>query len=283
MMIKMTRLVLIGLLVVCALPVLAAEKEKESVYDRVMRTGTIRCAYANRPPVFLKSPETGQFEGIFYEYVEALGKALNLKIEWTMEVGWGDAIESLKTDKVDAFCGGLWPVSHRAQHIDFVRPILHEGMAAYTRADISSFDFKKESINSPEVTIVTVEGSAPFLVGEKDFPLAKKMTLPQLSPISDAFLSVATGKADVVLSELGSGNDFMMKNPGQIRRVEFGRPLRAFGLSLAVKIDEYPFRRMLDIGTEELFQTGEMEAIIRRHEKSEGIFYRVSDPYRDIK
>src|ERR1700722_20209029 len=60
---------------------------KESAYDRVMRTQTIRCGYVLRTPLLVKDPNTAQLSGLFYEYVENLGKALHLKIEWSEEMG----------------------------------------------------------------------------------------------------------------------------------------------------------------------------------------------------
>ena len=253
--------------------------EKQSAYDRVIKNGTIRCGYITRAPVFTVSPQTGEKGGIYYEYVEALGRALNLKIDWAEEIGWGDAVEALKTGRIDAFCSGLWPVAHRAPHMDFVTPILFEPLYIYAREGDTRFDNNKAAINDPSVTIVSVEGGAPWIVAQKDFPKAKLLTLPQLSPISDMYQSVLTGKADVTLAEPASFGDFNDKNPGVMRRVVTDHPLRAFGPSIAVKTGEIQFRRMMDLGTEELRQTGEIDAIINKYETHPGVYFRPAKDY----
>ena len=78
--------------------------QKESAYDRVIRTGTIRCGYFVWPPYFYKDPVTKKFSGGNYEIMEAIGKMLNLKIEWALEVGVGDVVTALNSDKFDVMC-----------------------------------------------------------------------------------------------------------------------------------------------------------------------------------
>lgn len=257
----------------------SAEKKTESTYDRVMRTKTLRCGYAYRPPLFGKSLKTGEFEGVLYDYTEALGEALGLEIEWASEVGWGDVIEYLKTDKIDAFCAGLWAVSHRAPHIDFVTPILYEPVLAYTRYGETKFDHDLSGINDPAVKLVAVEGGAPSLIGIHDFPAAQKVDLPQLTPITDIFLNIVSGKADVALSDIATAEGFMAANPGKIQAVALDRPIRSFGIGLPVKADEYRFKAMLDFATKELLQTGQIEKIIQKYETYPGSLYRVAVPY----
>ena len=43
---------------------------KESTYERVIRTGEIRCAYAVYEPPLIKDPNTGKLSGIFYDVME---------------------------------------------------------------------------------------------------------------------------------------------------------------------------------------------------------------------
>lgn len=54
----MKRLLLALALLILALPA-AAETGKESAYECVMRTGTLRCGYILLPPEMNKDPNTG--------------------------------------------------------------------------------------------------------------------------------------------------------------------------------------------------------------------------------
>jgi ABC-type amino acid transport substrate-binding protein len=86
-MIRLLNVLLFLLFFCCAIPVFAADKETS--YDRVMRTGVIRCGYVEWPPYLLKDPNTQEFSGLIYDYMMAIGKDLGFKVEWSESVGWG--------------------------------------------------------------------------------------------------------------------------------------------------------------------------------------------------
>jgi len=256
--------------------------QEESVYDRVMDSGTIRCGYVNRHPVMLKNPKTGKFEGIFYEYIQALGDSLNLKIEMFEEVGWGDMIQALKNDRIDAFCAGLWPVMNRAPHIDFVSPVLYEKVVAVVRADDTRFDYNSEAINDPNITITSAEGSAPLSYSRQRFPKVDYLLIPQLTPLSDIYENVRYKKADLAVAGSIDSAVYIENNPGILRFAKSKQGgLRGFALSLGIKADEYRYKRMLDLATQELQQNGTLDRILDKYEeKYPDAFYRVAPPYR---
>lgn len=172
---------------------------KESTYDRVMRTQTLRCGYVVWTPSLMKDPNSGQLSGLFYDYTEALGQALHLKIEWTEEIGWGDFPEALNSGRIDAMCGGSWPNASRARVIDFVRPVFYAPVYAWVRTDDKRFDDNLEAINDPNVMITIIEGTTMAVIAAQDFPKAKMLQLPQTTSIAEVFVSLADGKSDVTL------------------------------------------------------------------------------------
>ncbi len=69
-------LILLSLLCVClALPALAQDK-KESTYERVMRTGVLRCGYASFQPSIMIDAASGKISGIAYDLVQKMGEML---------------------------------------------------------------------------------------------------------------------------------------------------------------------------------------------------------------
>ena len=82
--------------------------EAKSVYSRVVESGKIRCGYIPYEPGLIKDPNTGKFSGIMHDTIEEIAKSLNLKVEWTEEVGWGTMIEGLERDRYDAICSPVW-------------------------------------------------------------------------------------------------------------------------------------------------------------------------------
>ena len=75
--------------------------DKESAYDRVIRTGVLRCGYFVWAPHFSVNMKDGKKSGVYYDIIEELGKSLNLKIDWSYEYTLGQQVEALK-HKADA-------------------------------------------------------------------------------------------------------------------------------------------------------------------------------------
>jgi ABC-type amino acid transport substrate-binding protein len=251
----------------------------ESSYDRVLRTGELRCGYAAWPPIIIKDPNSGTLSGIGYDFVEALGAALKLKIVWAEEVGWGDFPTALASGRIDAFCAGAWSNSSRARQVDFTLPILYQPVYAYARADDKRFDNNLDAINDPNVTIAAIDGEMASLIAVKDFPQAKTLQLAQLSAGSDAFLNVVDKKADIAFTDPATFGEYDAKNPGKLRRVISKAPLRVFGVPLAIAHGQDEFRRMLDTSTTELLSSGQIEKIIAKYEQYPGALLRVAPPY----
>lgn len=273
----MKKFFLILLMLVFALPAYA--EGRETTYDRVMKSGVIRCGYFTRYPIIYKNLQTGKPEGVFYEYTEALGKALGLRIEWSEELGVGDIAEAIRSRRVDAVCSAIMPHASLARHVDFIRPVFYEPLVLYAHEGDTRFDYNPSGINSPDIRLVVVEGTVPSRVVDVDFPKARKIELPQLTPLSDLWVSVATGKADVVIGETSIGKEFMANNPGKIRIIPLDHPIRFSGPGIVVEKDDYPLVRMLNLATEELLYSGRIEPILKKYEKYKGAFLRVPLPY----
>jgi len=251
----------------------------ESAYGRVMRTQTMRCGYVVWTPFLLKDPNTGQLSGIFYDYTEALAKALHLKVEWTEEMGWADFPSALNAGRIDVMCGGSWPNSARAREIDFVKPILYQQTFAWVREGDTRFDNNLASINNPAVRLIFVEGTTQAVIAANDFPNATSVPLPELTSLADTLVSLADGKADVGLVTTEAGYQFTVNNPGKVRRIEPATPLRVFGNGLAVAGGEERLRRMLDVATQEMLSSGQIDKMIAPYGKVTETWLRPTPPY----
>ena len=257
--------------------------EKETVYERVMRTQTLRCGYGQWDPYITKDPNTGEFSGIFYDYVNALGKALSLKIEWTEETDWGTFGQALNSERIDAFCLGVWQNASRSREMDFVSPIFYSTINTYARANDARFDKNINLINSDKVTVATVDGEMGGIIATSDFPEAKTVTAPQIAGQGSLMQNIVTGKADIAFTDPATAAQFMKTNPGKVKAVPSGKAIRVFGNTLAIKKNEYPLKAMLDSATVELLQSGQIEKIIKKYEKNPGDFPRLAKPYEDSK
>jgi ABC-type amino acid transport substrate-binding protein len=252
---------------------------QESAYDRVMRTGVLRCGYADWPPyVFTKDPTTGKVSGIVADVAEAVAGKLKLKIEWAENTGWGSFIESLRSHRVDVMCAGLWRNAERGRYIGFTVPFFYSAVYPYVGIDDHRFDGDLSAIDQPGIRIATMDGEMSDVIAKEHFPKAAEISVPQLGQFTDVLMNVAGHKADIVFSESSVANDFMKANPGKIRRAQ-NAPFQFFPTSFAVEIHETELREMLDSALTELQNQGIIDGIISKYSTDPSVFLRIAKPY----
>lgn len=263
-------------------PALAADKEKESVYDRVMRTGTIRCGYWNWEPVFFHDMRQGGFRGIFFDVMNELAKASDLKVEWTQEVRFADLVTDLEMEKIDAVCAGTWPSALRGKRLSFSDSVLYIPINAYVRADDRRFDRNMAAANAPAVKIAAMDGEMSSEIRNTDFPASTVVSIPQMAGSgTELLLQVETGKADMTFTDAVNGAEYMKGNPGKIRAVETDTPVRIMGNTIALKGDEVRLKLFFDTALEQLHNSGAVERILKTYDSAyPGALYRVNEPYK---
>lgn len=253
--------------------------KKETAFERVMRTRTLRCAYAMWPPHFMIDSKTGEKQGINYELWEAIGKVANLKIEWVEEVGYGSFPDNLNSGKEDAFCSGSWMSVPRGQKVEYTAPSEYTPLYAYVREGDTRFDHNIGALNDQQYTISTVDGSTMAAVADKSFPKAKKHALPGLADDSPVILAVAEGKADATFMEDMIIGSYNKNNPDKkLRRVITDNPVRTFGASFSVAKGEWQLRDMINVALAELQGDGTIDRIISKYEIIPGSILRVAKP-----
>ena len=226
-------------------------EKQSSTYEKIIKAGKIRVGYISYQPSFIVNPD-GSYAGIFYETIEKIGENLGLEIEYAEEVTWDGMIESVKTGRVDMVCTGIWPTTQRGKHVDFATPSFYSVVKAYTYAGNTKFDNDLSKINSPDVTISTIDGEMTSIIAEMDFPKAKKSTVTQLTGVSQTLLEIKSKKADVTFVEPAIALEFASKNPNTIKEVKGVKPLRVFPNSMMLPKEQEDFKSTLNIATKEL-------------------------------
>lgn len=240
--------------------------DEESVYDRVMRTGKIRCGYVVWPPYLLKDPNTGEFSGLSYDYMKALAEELDLQVEWTEEVGWGNFGAGLDADRYDMMCVGVWQSGQRARAALLSRPIYFNSMFAYAREDDDRFDNGAEAINDPGVKIVVIDGDITQSVRRMNFPQTQEYAVPEFADSSQLVLSVATKKADITFEAPMNVKRYNENAEVKLKMVGNGVPMRVFGNVYAYKKNEFAFKHMMDTAIEAINTSGVGPAFIAPYE-----------------
>lgn len=234
------------------------------VYDRVVKSGTIRCGYSPWPPFVDKDPNTGKMSGILVDILDEIGKELNLKIDWAYETGYGNYTEDLNTGRFDVMCATLWADSGRIRNSLLIDPFLYTGVYIITRADDTRFDLSFAGLNDPGMTVAGVDGDITLTMANNIFPQSQKLSLPAISSPAQLMDNVATRKADASFADLGFFNSYIRENPGKLKALT-QNPAWVFGERMAVKNGEYRLKYMLDTAISEIVNAGKTAEIIKRY------------------
>jgi ABC-type amino acid transport substrate-binding protein len=238
---------------------------KESAYERVLRTNTLRCGYVNWQPYYVKDPNTGTPSGMNYEIMTEVGKILDLKIDWAEEVGWGTIGEGFKTGRYDAVCTSMWPDAGKYKNMSLSTPIFYSNIVAYVRADDDRFDGHSDRINQKDVRIAVIDGAFTYNIAKSNFPEAQIVALPQMSQESEYLMMVPGNKADIILIDVDETKKFLEANPGKMRMVRDIKPIKRFPHVIAMPANEMQLTQMVNQALQLLIDNGYMAAIKEKY------------------
>ncbi len=277
----MKPLILSILVLFIARPAFAHEKG-QSVYDRVMRTGKIRCGYNTEPPMIEIDPNTGKVYGATVDIVERIGELLFLEIEWTEQVGWGDMGTGLQSNRYDLICNGKWVFGPQARGGQFTPALYYTAVHAYGRANEERFDRDLTNLNSQDYVITSMDGEINFYIGRDKFPKAKKLEYPTMTSNAELILSVLHKKEDVTFMAAFLGNDYMRKNPDKIKQLTQD-PVWIFDTALMFKAGESAFAGILDAAIRELHSSDYINETLDKYNVSPQETLRVRKSYESPK
>lgn len=190
---------------------------KETAFERVLRTGTIRCGYGIWYPEMMKDPNTGKLSGYDYDVVNELGKVLKLKVEWVEEINWGAAEQGMVTGRYDIACNSFWAHPPRAKAAEYSVPFIYLPTFPILRADLDGPSDNYAWLNDPKYRMIIFGGTVGEIVAEAKFPKAQLLDAFTLTTDGDALTDIATGKADFAFANWTTANRFMEQNPGKLK------------------------------------------------------------------
>ncbi len=199
------------ILLFTASPALA--QESESVYDRIIRTGTIRCGYLPYEPFISEDLNTGKLSGLTVEYLEAIVKKKGLKIDWAEEINIDQLIPALDHNRIDLVCVPATPDKNWAKLAEFGGNLGALPYFVYVPKDSS---MTEEELNTAH--FATVDGFALTEITHDAFPKATYSSLPQTTSTADMYNQLKYKKMDAHINEAISAMNYMENNPGVVRK-----------------------------------------------------------------
>ncbi|MDD3182559.1 MAG: transporter substrate-binding domain-containing protein [Alphaproteobacteria bacterium] len=256
----------------------AQDTKKETAFERVMTTNTLKCAYLVAAPQLTRDPNTGELSGLSYDIMVEAAKRLNLTVEWTEEVSFATFAEGLKTKRYDAFCFTAYRWSPWARIVEYARPVYFSTTDVYVREDDTRFDGNLAAINDPAVTVATIDSSGGHFLRNEQFPQSKNYSMAADTNLSLVLEALATNKADVTISNPLVAMPYLVANPGKVRRVRDVSSLRAYGHAFSFAKGEQDLRNMFDVVFDEMLTDGTINKILDKYEKITNSFIRIKSP-----
>jgi polar amino acid transport system substrate-binding protein len=262
-------------------PSAAPQPVKETAFERVMRTNTLRCGYYTFPPMAIRDPNTGALSGFAVDVMEHIAKKTGLRIEWAEEVAFGNWPQALQSGRFDAVCAPEWPDAAQNRVVLFTRPLMYATVDAYVRADETRFGSDWKELNKPEVRLAVQEGNVTNELAHEWFDKATFDVLPNNVDAGQIVQDVVNGKADVALWDQNGFVQFSQNNPGKIKKLALTQPLKMMPFEMAVEHQESALRDFLNGVIDDAISTGEIDRLIDKWEAVPGTFLRVARPYAE--
>lgn len=252
----------------------------ETAYERVLRTGVLKCGYYVFPPAMSIDPNTHEKSGFGVDITNELANRLHLKVEWVEEVTFGNMMEALKAKRFDAICTPVWINAAQGRVAEYSRDLFYSPTVAIVRADDTRFDETLSVVNDAAVTLATIDGDTSAAVAADDFPLAKTLSIPNNSSLAQTFMNVADKKADVTFRDMNAFKQYDEKNPGRLKIAAHGTPVRVFPFAYAVNKGEFELQSLLNYALTEMLYSGQIERLVKKNELYPNSFLYINTPYR---
>ncbi|MBM3602649.1 MAG: transporter substrate-binding domain-containing protein [Alphaproteobacteria bacterium] len=251
----------------------------DATYDRIMQSGKVVCGYFPWPGGAEKDPNTGKVSGLVVDLVEQALATLDLKVQW-QEVVIGTQVQDLNTGKIDALCNdGPWVMS-AGKHVEFSDPMVATILLPYIRVDDSRFSAMAD-LNNPSVRFVGLDGDASVELAQRRFPKAQLKSLPGTTDLSQLFLDVATGKADILITDPHSFDAFEKNNPGKVKPFLPAKPVGLYKMVFSVAKGNMKTLGLLNQAVDNAAAFGITEQVLNKHDPDHRTLKRVRSIYED--
>lgn len=263
-------------------PNVAATPQKESAFERVMRTRELRCGYYVFPPVTYRDANTGELSGFTIDMMNEIGKRAGIKIIWAEEYTWAGWTQGLETNRYDAACTPNRPDIPASNVVAFTIPFIFSGLYTTIRADDARFNDENVSdLNNPDYTFIGIDGDPATTLTQVVFPKAKLISLPPGTDNGTHAMNVINQKADAMIWDENGVYQFNQKNDQHLKIISRQQPLKIQAYTAAVRRNEMTLKDWLDNAILDLLNDGTIDRGLRKWEPEPGrTFLRVAPAYK---
>lgn len=256
----------------------AVSQAKETAFDRIMRTGVIRCGYYVFPPVTYLDPNTGELSGMTVDMMEEIASRAGLEVEWTEEVNFSNWTLALQNNRIDVACTPNWPDISLARAVVFSKPLFYAGLYPMVRADDTKLLFADyDRFNKEDVRIITPESNSLDTLTASLFPNATIRVAPPSMDGPNILQEIATNKSDMILLDKNAEISYNQNNPGTFKLRDDLPPAKLQSFAFAFNLDDPNLKHFMDNAVDDLINDGTMDRLLDKWAKD-----RLFIPVREV-
>jgi ABC-type amino acid transport substrate-binding protein len=238
---------------------------KESVLDKIKRTGELRIGYGGYPPYTVVDPETRIMSGYSADLIRGIIKNWNrdVKIIW-VETTWERFSLDLQSEKFDLVVEPIFYTVPRAAEIDYSEPYSYFGYAVGV-VDEDEFRFNSiDDLNDPSIKIAVAQGVATKDYVDRNLPKATLIVIPNAN-VELTLQQVPFEKADVALVDVPSAQRFVEEQEGyKILFKESPPALTPAGF--AFRQGDFKLSQFFDHSIKAMQTSGEIKALSEKYD-----------------
>jgi ABC-type amino acid transport substrate-binding protein len=217
--------------------------------------------------------------GLNYEITEALGRALNLKIEWSGEYLIGAQVEALKTGKMDVLCvDGPWTRS-AMPYLAYTSATYYLPAYVWVVEGSPLLGQTTQSLNREDITFSAFDGDWSQDAVTNLFPKAKLLSMPASADPVQLVENVVAGKADAFITDPIFIADYNEGRAKKLVQLEPAHNLGVFPVIMTTLPEEERLNAMLTRGINFLRDTGQLQQILNKYDPSGTMLWMPAPAY----
>jgi polar amino acid transport system substrate-binding protein len=167
----------------------AAFAQRPSALDRIEKDKVLRVGWAVWHPYVFRDPKTNQIQGVSYDMLQDLARALNARLEW-VEDSWATLPAGVQAAKFEIT--NLMAITPpRAQVVDFSEPVTKHGLSLLApKEEVAKTKSWEEWDRAGLKIAVTLGANSDMFVTQK----FKKAEIVRLKTVPENVLALVSGR-----------------------------------------------------------------------------------------
>ncbi|HZM34618.1 MAG TPA: ABC transporter substrate-binding protein [Burkholderiales bacterium] len=186
----------------------APAQAQDSALKRIEDEKTLRVGWAVWHPYVFRNPKNNQLEGISYDLVNELGKAMNVKVQW-VEDSWSTLPAGLQANKFEIT--NLMAITPpREKVVDFSAAVTQHGLSLIAPKDEVAKTKSWKEWDRPDVKIAVTLGANSDMFVTQQF---KQAQIVRLKSVPENVLALVSGRVHAHASTIDALKSIQKEHP----------------------------------------------------------------------